>query len=117
MPLWAATGHLGDSVISAGLSQTWAQLTNLWLDGLASHPAASLASMFLQSLLRSERGSRKVPVLFQTKSHGHAQGHRAKSVNSRRQLVGTTNLTAPYLTSQTGPHTWCLGKAWMGLGA
>ena len=31
-------------------------------------------------------------------------------MNSRRQLIEATNLRAQYLTSQTGPHTWCLGR-------
>lgn len=62
----------------AGLSQTWAQLTNLCPGRLASHPPANLTSKFFEPLLRSERGSRNAPALFQTKSHGHAQGHSGK---------------------------------------
>lgn len=38
MPLWSAAGHLGGSVILAGLSQTRVGLTYLWLGRLISHP-------------------------------------------------------------------------------
>lgn len=37
------------------------------------------------------------------------QSHRAKSVDIRRQLVGTIN-HRQNLTSEMSPHTWCLGK-------